>query len=531
MKYFQKFKNIIEKIFLNKWDKNFIKYNLKKFETGKLKDNQNKNNIILVDLFHWNPWIVIWSYLIPFLCKKLDCSTRFFYIDLYQGHLSKKEIYIRKIKKIFLSFKVTEGINEYKFEYTKKEISNYENLFYAHSKTKKDLINFNYKSYNVGLLIYDTYIRISDFPTVNLDDKTLKNIFIRALKTLEEGLNFFDKYNVKCLIPSHLCYISYGIFALIAHKKKIPIVKIYSKFRGNSSFRIHRIYDLLIDEAPYNKFQTEFNNFNESDKKKFRNIGKKIIKKRLSGDYDDNLPYIKLSQFNDNLKSEIKFDSNKKNIFLLTHCYFDNPHKYSWMLFPDFYEQIDYLLNLSTKNKDQQWFYKPHPEELKKGIKIHEKILEKYPNVILLDKNIGHKNILNSKPHLVFTNHGKACHEFAYHGVAVINTGENPHAQYNFSLNPKSLEQLNDMVLNLEKYKSEINFDKSKIYEYLYMDFYHYNKMYERDENFNECFFASKNINTNNSSRLFKYFLDNIDNEKEKKINKYLDLFYRDNFH
>ena len=127
------------------------------------------------------------------------------------------------------------------------------------------------------------------------------------------------------------------------------------------------------------------------------------------------------------------------------------------------YEQIDYLLNLSTKNKDQQWFYKPHPEELKKGIKIHEKILEKYPNVILLDKNIGHKNILNSKPHLVFTNHGKACHEFAYHGVAVINTGENPHAQYNFSLNPKSLEQLNDMVLNLEKYKSEINFDKSKI--------------------------------------------------------------------
>ena len=99
MKYIQKFKDIIEKILIDVNDKKFINYNLKKYKDNKIKINQNNKNVILIDLFDWKPWIVIWSYLIPFMCKKLDYSARFFYVDLYQGNLSKKEIYIRKIKK------------------------------------------------------------------------------------------------------------------------------------------------------------------------------------------------------------------------------------------------------------------------------------------------------------------------------------------------------------------------------------------------------------------------------------------------
>ena len=31
------------------------------------------------------------------------------------------------------------------------------------NKSKQELIKFNYKSYNIGLLIYDTYIRVLIF--------------------------------------------------------------------------------------------------------------------------------------------------------------------------------------------------------------------------------------------------------------------------------------------------------------------------------------------------------------------------------
>ena len=48
------------KIFFNKYEKEFIKFNLKKWQNNK---NTKKNGIVLIDLFYWSPWIYFWSYL------------------------------------------------------------------------------------------------------------------------------------------------------------------------------------------------------------------------------------------------------------------------------------------------------------------------------------------------------------------------------------------------------------------------------------------------------------------------------------
>lgn len=517
-------------ILLDDFEKKFIRFNKEKYSNRQSNSKISKKNIILIDLFHWQPWIIIWSILVNFLSKKLNCEAKFFYIDLYQRRSSKYPFFLTKIKKLFSSFNVNEGINEYKFKYSKEEIYTYQSLF-KNIKSKEDLVNFKYKSYDIGLLVYDTYVRIGNFPTINLQDKKLETIFIRGIKTLEEFLNFFEKYNVKCVIPSHLCYISYGIVARIALKKNIPIVKIYSKFRGNSSYRIHRIKDILVDEAPYFKFKNEFELFSDLEKEKYRKIGQKLINKRLSGEYDNNLPYMKLNQFNKKLESSDLLNNKKKKIFLFPHCYFDNPHKYRWMIFTDFYEQVKFLLNLSKETNDEyQWYYKPHPNELNKDLDLHTNLLKEYPNVCYLNKNVGHSHIISSKPDLIISNHGKVCHEYAYNNIPVINTGDNAHVNYNFSLNPKNKTELRNMVLNINRFKHKIDFDKDQLHEYLYMDFYHYNNKYGKNENFNERFFSSEDININNSSKVYKYFLENFNEEKEKKINTYLELFYKDNF-
>ncbi len=517
-------------ILLDKNEKKFISFNRKKYSNNKYDLKTTKKDIILIDLFHWPPWIIIWSILVNFLLKKLNCEAKYFYIDLYQTRSSKFSISIRKVKKLFSSFNVEEGINEYKFKYSKEEIHTYQSLF-KQIKSKEDLINFKYKSYDIGLLVYDTYIRIGNLPTVNLRDKKLEGIFIRGIKTLNECLNYFEKYNVKCVIPSHFCYISYGIVSRIALKKNIPIIKIYSKFRGNSSYRIHRIRDFLVDEAPYYKFKNSFELFSDVQKEKFRKIGQSLINKRLSGEYDNNLPYMKLNQFNKKLESSDLLNNKKKKIFIFPHCYFDNPHKYRWMIFTDFYEQVRFLLNLSKETNDEfQWYYKPHPNELNKDLDLHTDILKDYPNVFYLNKSVGHNHIINSKPDLVISNHGKVCHEYAYNNIPVINTGDNAHINYNFSLNPKNKLELRDMVLNINKFKNKIDFNKDQIHEYLFMDFHYYNNKYNKNENFEERFFSSEDINVNNSSKVYKYFLENLNKEKEQKINKYLELFYKDNF-
>ena len=122
------------------------------------------------------------------------------------------------------------------------------------------------------------------------------------------------------------------------------------------------------------------------------------------------------------------------------------------MIFTDFFEQVNYLLKISKVNKGFQWFYKPHPNELKNNENYIYELKKKYPNVIFLGNQFSHNLVLKLDPYLIITNFGTVAHEFAYFKIPVINTGDNPHINYNFSLNPKNKNELKDMIINLNKY-------------------------------------------------------------------------------
>ena len=63
-------------------------------------------------------------------------------------------------------------------------------------------------------------------PTLKLNDKRFKEIFFRANKIFKESNKYLSENNLKILIPSHLCYITYGIITRIALLKKIKILKL-----------------------------------------------------------------------------------------------------------------------------------------------------------------------------------------------------------------------------------------------------------------------------------------------------------------
>ena len=68
-------------------------------------------------------------------------------------------------------------------------------------------------------------------------------------------------------------------------------------------------------------FKTKF-----KDKKRALKIGKNFLERRLSGQFDKNLPYIPLSNFHNkkiNLTNK-KLNSKKGKIFIFPHCYFDS---------------------------------------------------------------------------------------------------------------------------------------------------------------------------------------------------------------
>ena len=308
-------------------------------------------------------------------------------------------------------------------------------------------------------------------------------------------------------------------------KKKIPIIKISSKFRGNRSYRILKISSkYLTEEQPYFDYKKTFFKFDKKKKIEALKVGKKLIEDRVSGFYDPNLPYMTLSSFNNNKINKIKSSKRRNKIFLFPHCYFDNPYRYRKMIFSDFYFQVKFFLDLSKKYTNFDWYIKPHPNELRVDLSIHKKMLKDYPNVILLDKDISHKSIIDLKPACVITNHGTLAHEYAYFKIPVINTGDNPHINYNFCLHLKSKKEIIKNINNLSDCKKRINFDKKNIYEYMYLNYEYFPNLNNEKKLLKDSNFSFRNIKLNNSPKIFSKFF-NQSKKVDKNIKTYVENF------
>jgi hypothetical protein len=230
------------------------------------------------------------------------------------------------------------------------------------------------------------------------------------------------------------------------------------------------------------------------------------------------------SSFNRELKKIDIGEKLKKKIILFPHCYFDNPHRYRHMIFEDFYRQMKFFLDYSKNNDDYEWYYKPHPNELKSELGVHKKLLKDYPNVKLLDKNTSHKSIISLKPACVITNHGTLAHEYAFYKIPVINTGDNPHINYNFSLHLKSKREILRVLKNLRHYTKKINFDKKYIYEYMFLHFEYFPNLHNEKKYLKDDFFAFRKIQKNITSEILKKYT-NQSKHTDIKIKKYIQEF------
>ena len=341
---------------------------------------------------------------------------------------------------------------------------------------KRKLAKYKIENIKIGDLIYDTYLRAHYVSTVDMKDKNLKKYFFKALKFYFESKSYFKNNKVVALIPSHTCYL-YGIICRIAASKKIPIIKVNSDNRGNENFRINVVNSKYVNEeaAPYFNFKKEFRKLKVKEQIEGLKIGKKLIEKRLSGRYDETLPYMKTSQFSKNLKKLNLISKNKtKKIFIFPQCFFDNVHRFRKFLFNDFEDQIIFLLNLSKKYDNFEWYYKPHIHELKSEFNRHKEILKNFPNVILLDPKVGHREILKSKPHCIITNHGSVGHEYAGSKIPVIFTGDNKHINYKFAYHANSKKDIENAIINNKILRKKIKYNLNEIYEFIFMNYFYF---------------------------------------------------------
>ena len=93
--------------------------------------------------------------------------------------------------------------------------------------SKKRLLNYYFKGYQIGIDIYETYLINNSKVTINLNDPKLKKLFYTALRRILFWENYFQINNVKAISISHRNYLDTNLICKIGYKKKNPSLYIW----------------------------------------------------------------------------------------------------------------------------------------------------------------------------------------------------------------------------------------------------------------------------------------------------------------
>ena len=508
----KKLKNFLLKL---KLKKKYKKHN-QVFFSKKYDDNKG---IILVELNKLCDTHILYSYLSNILAEKFKAkivgyNPRFF--------LSfKNQIFF--IFKQFLNldyFAIYKSFNTLEFFYPKKKKIDQLKIdkIFQKLKNKKDLMQIEISSIRVGDLLYDAYLRKHNLPTLNIKDSQLVKFAYEFYSLFYFWENYLSKNSVKAVIIGDTVY-EYGIICRLSIHKNIPT------YIGAST-RLHCLNKNNNNIFEMKNYRKEFNLYDEKDKVSKINFAKKLVDKRFSGkktveNLVSNLPDQQL--FGKVIFNEKVIVNNKKiNCLVAAHHFSDAPHAWGDLLFHDFFEWTDYLGKLSDE-LDYDWYIKLHPLDFKENEKTIEYFLKKYKNFKLIPRNTSHTQLISEGIDLVLTVFGTIGFEYAYYSIPVINASlNNPHIDFDFNHNPKSITDYRDSIINFKKI--DFNFDKKQFYEYYHMRYV--NNFYLFSDEISQSLKKSIDTFDDHSELVYKRWLDLFSEEEHANLNLRINKFF-----
>ena len=430
---------------------------------------------ILVEYHNWKIQYVTYFFLLKVLKKKNDIVESFITFPFFLTTYSVKKI-LDSIK-VFLgnifflkNFGFVKSIGVDKI-FTPKIKKNHKSKAidflkrFQKKNSRERVLNLKIKNIHVGDIIYDSYLKLYQVPTIEVLDPRFISFFKNFKILFFYWEDYFKKKNVKAVIILHETYLT-GIPARIAISKKIKTIRP----------TISQIYQ-LNEKMPYPMkeflfYRSEFNKLKKTFQKKALKYSQKKLIQRFNGaKFNYYYPYLNTNTFKKTYsKKKVLKSNNKYKVLILPHSFIDSPNVYGGSLFPDAFQWLIFLLKIS-KDTNYEWYIKSHPDfniYSDPTEKIIKSLISKHQNIIWIDPKTSHKQIINEGIKAVFTSYGSAGSEYPFFNIPVINASlNNPHVKYKFNIHPKSIQNLKNIIYNLQKIKLKIN--KNEIKEYFFM--------------------------------------------------------------
>jgi hypothetical protein len=502
----------------SKYVKSAIGHNKSIFLKNKKIDGTS--NMILVEVNNMASSHISYSYLTNILSKKYSANIVGYHPGIIDSLRANISGFIRKFINtypydIYRSFGVDMFLSYKINKYQKNRANKIFNSSVLDLKTKKDVEDFSIDNVWIGDLIYDSYLREFNKPTIDISSNEFLEHLLNSIKLYIYWSDFIAENNVCALIISHNVYLN-AIPMRISARKNIPVYQI----------NIQQLYYLttenLFSYADFFNYPKTFSSLSKVDQIYGIKESKRRIERRFSGEVGVDMEYSTKSAYGKAGSSRVLNVSNKKKILIATHCFFDSPHSFCNNIFTDFYEWLDYLGSVSIET-DYEWYIKVHPDYLDGTMEVVQEFVNKYTKFVLLPSDVSHHQLIDEGVDVALTVYGTIGFEYAALGIPVINGSIcNPHVAYNFNLHPRNMEEYSSLIYNIHNIDIKIN--KNEIYEYYFMKNIHNSDNLFFD-NYNSTIEKMGGYSSQFTPEIYINWISEWNKERHDKINNRLKLF------
>jgi hypothetical protein len=329
-------------------------------------------------------------------------------------------------------------------------------------KSTRDVEDMRIKGIWIGDLVYDTYLMTTRKPTINLADEDFKQLLLESLELYVFWDDYLTNHTVCGVNVSHCVYN-------LAIPLRLAVYRDILAFQASVTHVYRLSRDNLFAYNDFFHFRERFIELPEEVREAGITLAQHRIQRRFAGEVGVDMAYSTKSAYVGPKHSHLLRKSNKRKILIATHCFFDSPHSYGKNLFPDFYEWLNFLGEISNQT-DYDWYIKTHPDYLQGTKEIIDYFVERFPKLTLLPSDASHHQIISEGIDLALTCYGTVGFEYAALGIPVVNASmNNPHIAYNFNIHAKDVDHYRKLLMNIDDIHIKIN--RQEVYEYYFMKF------------------------------------------------------------
>lgn len=287
-----------------------------------------------------------------------------------------------------------------------------------------------------GDLVIDSYLRFRPSPRVQLGDLFLLHVLWQAHRDVRRAQHYFRSVRPLLYLTSYTTYVQHGIAARVALAEGVRVFSFGNLQEFGKKLGLQDSYHTR-DALNYKR---DFEQLVDADS--LLNEAQRQLDLRMSGGVDTATSYMVASAYTETT-NEVPDVRDAVVVFL--HDFYDSPHVYPDLVFPDFWEWICFTIDV-LRAAGIPTYVKPHPNQIALGVAVIDELLTHFPGLDLISPSVTNKQLVEAGMLCAVTVYGTVAHEMAYLGVPTIACARHPHIAFDFCRTAHSRDEYADLL-------------------------------------------------------------------------------------